>query len=227
MKKAVADSGERWSSLFGLFLVLVFHGGLLYSAWSYRLLPAPQEAMTLLVNLINPPPVEKKPDPPPPPPKPVKLVKKMEIHMPPQTMLVSNAPVTSPAEPVAAPPPEPVVQAPPGPPAPEPAVAPPVPAGPVLLTSDLALACPQRVAPEYPLKARRQGEQGKVLLRVELDENGRVASARVQETSGYKRLDDAGLEAIKQWQCNAPLRNGVAVRAIALQPFNFILEGRK
>ena len=224
MIKQQADEGERWNKLFGLFLVLVFHGALLYGAWSYHLLPAPQEAMTVFVNMIHPPPPEKTIEPPKPPPKPFKLVKKIELVTPPQAVVVSNAPVTSPDEPVAPPQPvampEPVVQAPPEPPAA-------VDTTPVSLATYLALACPKRVPPDYPAMSRRQGEQGKVVLLVELDENGYVASARIKESSGYKRLDEAGLQAIRQWQCNAPLRNGIAVRAIALQPFNFILEGRK
>jgi protein TonB len=75
--------------------------------------------------------------------------------------------------------------------------------------------------------SRRLGEQGRVVLRVELDETGRVVSARVKETSGFRRLDDAGLAAVKTWHCNAPTRDGQAVKAIALQPFNFVLEGRR
>ena len=74
--------------------------------------------------------------------------------------------------------------------------------------------------------SRRQSEQGHVVLRVELDETGRITSTRVAESSGFKRLDEAGLTVIKHWQCNAAKRNGVAVRGIAMQPFDFILEGR-
>jgi protein TonB len=80
--------------------------------------------------------------------------------------------------------------------------------------------------PNYPSTSRRQNEQGQVVLRVELDESGHISAARVSTSSGYKRLDEAGLAAIKNWQCNPSTRNGVAVRAIALQPFDFILEGR-
>jgi protein TonB len=218
--------------LAGLLLVLAMHGAVLYGAWSYRLLPVPQEAETLFVNFINPPPAQRKPEPPQPPPPKVRLVKPRPVTAPPQPVLVANAPVTSPAEPVAPPPPppapEPVVEAPPAPPAPELIVeAPPPPPAPVTLTSDLAVACPQRSAPEYPATSRRLNEQGRVVLRVELDETGRVVFAKVKESSGFKRLDEAGLAAVKQWHCNAPVRNGEAVRAVALQPFNFVLEGRR
>ena len=96
-----------------------------------------------------------------------------------------------------------------------------------MMSSDLAVGCPQRQAPEYPPVSRRMGEQGHLLLQVELDEIGHVASARIKESSGFKRLDEAGLAAVRQWHCNAPTRNGSAVRAVAMQPFNFVLEGRR
>jgi len=217
---------DRASKLIGLLLVLAIHGGLLYGAWSYKLIPPPAEAVTLFVNLINPPPPKKVELPPPEPPKPpqkVKLDKPHPVEPPkPEPMLVVNAPITSAAEPVAPPPPvEPVIEAPPAPVV----EAPPKPPAPVMMSSELSLACPQRPPPDYPAMSRRQGEQGRVVLRVELDETGRITSARVAESSGFKRLDEASLAAIKHWQCNAAVRNGTAVRGIAMQPFDFILEG--
>lgn len=210
--------------LVSLLLVLALHGALFYAAMSYKLIPPPQEAVTLFVNLINPPPPKKeeeRPEPPKPPPRKVKLDKPKLIEQPkPAPVLVAEAPVTSAAEPVA-PPPEPIVEA---PPVPEP-VAPSSPPAPVVMSSELSLACPQRTPPNYPANSRRMGEQGRVVLRVELDETGRITSARVTESSGFKRLDEAGLEAVKSWRCNAATRNGEAVRAVALQPFDFILEG--
>ena len=222
-------SDDRWNKLAGLTLVLALHGVLLYGAWSYKLIPPPQEAVILFLNLLNlPPPKKEEPLPesptPKPPPQKVKLVKPQSVTQPkPEPMLVSNAPVTSVTEAVAPmPPPEPIKQA-----APEPAVeaAPKSPA-PVTLSSDLSVSCPQRSIPNYPAISKRANEQGLVVLRVELDETGRITSVRVATSSGHKRLDEAGLAAVKSWQCNPSTRNGVAVRAVALQPFDFILEGR-
>jgi protein TonB len=119
---------------------------------------------------------------------------------------VVEAPVETPEEPVAPPPPEP--------------------AGPVMLASELAVTCPKRSPPEYPPASRKMGEQGRVVLWVELDEQGRMSAARVETSSGSKRLDGAALAAVKNWRCNPAMRNGMAVRAAALQPFVFKLEGR-
>ncbi len=219
----------------GIFLMMLLHGAVLYGLWSHRLIPAPQEAVTLFVDFIKPsPPPQEKDElpPPPPPPRKVRLVKPQPVVAPPQPVLVTNAPVVAPEEPVTPPPPpdpapELAVETPPGPPAPGPTDVLPEPPTPMVLGSDLAVACPQRSPPEYPAMSRRLGEQGRVVLRAELDETGRVVAARVKESSGHRRLDDAGLAAIKTWHCNAPVRDGAAVGAIALQPFNFVLEGRK
>lgn len=206
----------------GFFFVVGIHVLALYGLWSYRILPTPADALTVFVNFINPPPVEK---PPPAPPKPVKLERPRLIEPPRPQQLVVEAPVVSPAEPVApAPPKEPppvIVAAVPAPPA-----TPPKPAGPVTLAEELSVACPNRVPPVYPMFSRRAGEQGRVVLRVELDERGSVTQASVATSSGLPRLDEAALSAVRQWRCNPASRGGVPVRAVALQPFNFVLEGR-
>ena len=218
----------RPEKLVSLILILAIHCGLLYGLWSYKLIPSPKEEVTLFVNLITSPPPKNEIPPPPKPlklePQKVKLVEPKPVDLPkPESLLVSDATVSSASEPVAPPPPiEPVIET---PLASEP-VAPPSPPAALMMSDELSLACPQRPSPDYPAMSRRQNEQGRVVLRVELDETGRIANARVAESSGYKRLDESGLTAIKRWQCNAAKRNGVAVRGIAMQPFDFILEGR-
>lgn len=220
---------NRIEKLVGLVLVVAIHVALLYVAMSYKLIPPPQEALTLMVNLIKPPPPPKEeppPEPPkPPPPKEVKLIKKQKpIELPkPAPVLVAEAPVVAPTEPVAPPsPPEPIQETPP----PEPVVEapPPKPAAPVQITGDM-LQCSQKSEPNYPPASRRVGEQGSVKLRLELDETGHITSAKVIESSGHTRLDNAGLATVKNWRCQAATRDGQPVRAVALQTFDFILEG--
>jgi protein TonB len=138
---------------------------------------------------------------------------------------------------VEAPLPVPEVAAPtaePAPPAPqlvEPATAAPAaqrsapkPAAPLILAEELSVACPTRAAPSYPPQSRRLGEQGRVVLQVELDERGGVAAAHVQRSSGASRLDDAALAAVRGWRCNPARREGVPVRSFAVQPFDFVLR---
>lgn len=212
--------------LSGLIFVALVHAALLYATWSYQSIAVPKEESTLFVNLINPPP---KKDTPPEPAKPVPP-KKVALDKPkppaptrPVPMLVAETPVTSAADDVAPPPvTAPVVEA-PVTHAPV-VVAQAQPAPPMVMTSELSLACFKRTPPDYPSASRRMAEQGRVVLRVELDEAGEITKVTVKEGSGYKRLDEAALVAVKGWQCNAAMRGGVAVRAVALQPFDFDLN---
>lgn len=215
-----------WNRAAGLLVVLALHGGVLYGLWSARVIPPPAEAMTLFVNFINPTPPQPAPRviPQLAPPKPVK--RETPPVKPPHYHLAAEAPVVSPTEAVEPlPSPAPMVAPPPvEPPAPSPA--PTKPAGPVTLSSELAVACPERTPPVYPPLARRLGETGKVVLRVELDETGRVNTAQVVTSSGSNRLDVAALAAVRTWRCHPAQRDGQAVRSLATQPFNFTLEGR-
>jgi protein TonB len=200
----------------GLILVVALHAAALWGLWQHRLLPAPQDALTLFVNFITPPAPEKQAEPKrlPPAPKP------KPIEKPQPRQIVAAAPVVAPTEFVAPPPPPP-----------RPAPAPvsetppmPLPAGPVALSTELAVACPQRSAPAYPASSRRRGEEGVVVLQVELTETGTVANARIRSSSGFTGLDAAALGAVKTWRCTPATRNGQPMRATALQPFNFVLQ---
>jgi protein TonB len=97
---------------------------------------------------------------------------------------------------------------------------------PLLLTGELSVSCTERTPPSYPKQSLRLGEQGKTVLLVELDELGRVITVDVKTKSGFPRLDEAAINAVKTWRCSPAKRNGVAVRSVALQPFNFSLKGR-
>ena len=56
-----------------------------------------------------------------------------------------------------------------------------------------------RPAPAYPSDARHAKEQGTVVLLIEVDATGKVSAVTVQESSGYRRLDQAAVEAVKQF----------------------------
>ena len=201
----------QWDRFAGVLLVVALHGAALWGLWSHRLLPVPTESVALFVNFIAPPAqpkVEQRPRREPPPPQ--------AHEKAPPRQLVAETAVTSPADVVAPPPlPAPAITAPPEP----------KPAGPVTLGAELSVSCPQRTPPSYPILSRRMGEAGVTVLRVELDEQGHVDSARVVTGSGFARLDEAALAAIRTWRCNPAQRDGQAVRAVALQPFKFQLQG--
>lgn len=200
----------RLEQVTGLAFVLALHIAALWALMSLRIIPIPDEVVTLFVE-----PLRTEPQPPAPP-KPVE--KPAPKERPVQRQLISEAPVRMPSEPVveAPPPTAPAVEAQPA--------EPPRPAGPVSLGTELSVVCSERTPPAYPATARRLGEEGTVVLRVELDETGAVAAPRVATGSGHARLDEAALTAVKTWRCRPALRDGRPVRALALQPFKFVLQ---
>lgn len=54
--------------------------------------------------------------------------------------------------------------------------------------------------PRYPLEARQQGLQGRVLLKYFVTEKGSVEDIKVAESSGYKILDDEAVRAISSYR---------------------------
>lgn len=92
------------------------------------------------------------------------------------------------------------------------------------ITSDVSLTCPVRPAPVYPLSARKLGEAGKVRLRVELDETGRMVASEVAQSSGFVRLDEAAIAAVKNWRCQPAVRDGQPLRIVSMESFEFNLD---
>lgn len=61
--------------------------------------------------------------------------------------------------------------------------------------------------PDYPESARREGREGRVLLRVLVDDQGRSKQVEINSSSGNDALDRAAAEAIKRWRFH-PARYG-------------------
>ena len=80
-------------------------------------------------------------------------------------------------------------------------------------------------APYYPSISRRLGEQGLVLLKVQVTADGAVGSVELQTGSGSNRLDQAALEAVKKWRFTPAKRGEQAVSASVVVPVRFSLEG--
>lgn len=63
--------------------------------------------------------------------------------------------------------------------------------------------------PEYPPSSRRAGEAGTVILEVYVLETGRVGEARVKQSSGFPRLDEAAVREVKRsWRLVPGTENG-------------------
>lgn len=83
------------------------------------------------------------------------------------------------------------------------------------------LGAPPR--PNYPRAAQRRNEQGKVIVRVLISTQGTVADVWVKTSSGHDRLDQAALAAVRGVRFKPYTENGVAFRAMADIPFDFVL----
>lgn len=78
--------------------------------------------------------------------------------------------------------------------------------------------------PPYPKLSRRRGEQGKVVLAVEIDIEGRSSQAVIHQSSGHHRLDRAALETVLKWRF-IPGKKGHQHQKMWVNiPINFVLE---
>jgi protein TonB len=83
----------------------------------------------------------------------------------------------------------------------------------VAAPTDASLQVTRRVEPSYPPASRRAGEQGTVVFSVLVDPSGHPQEIRVQTSSGYERLDQAAMEAIRRWLFNPAVRDSQRVAA--------------
>ena len=78
--------------------------------------------------------------------------------------------------------------------------------------------------PQYPAESRKLREEGVVLLKVAVTAAGRAADVRLQRSSGYARLDEAALRAVRRWEFK-PARVGLTAVACAVEvPVRFGLN---
>ncbi|AHV93717.1 tonB family C-terminal domain protein [Bordetella holmesii 30539] len=156
------------------------------------------------------PVVEKPPVPaPPPPPKP-KPKPKPQPKPQPKTEVKADPTPKPPAGETDG---EQVTQAPKQGPAPD---------QPVFMSSVEYLG--DRPAPRYPSESIRRREQGRVIVLVTINPQGYVDKAVVDSSSGFRRLDDSAIEAVRKARFKPLTRNGIAQTAMARIPFDFGLK---
>ncbi|NGM22330.1 energy transducer TonB [Roseomonas stagni] len=93
------------------------------------------------------------------------------------------------------------------------------------VTAPRPLAGAANPPPEYPYASRLRGEQGRVRLRVQVDQNGRVMEVAVDQSAGFQALDQAALRAVRNWRFQPAARDGQPVVAVAAVDISFRLEG--
>ncbi|MBT8041895.1 MAG: energy transducer TonB [Pontiella sp.] len=86
-----------------------------------------------------------------------------------------------------------------------------------------AESLPGATMPPYPRVSRRRGEEGTVILAIEVLANGKAGGVKVIESSGYRRLDKAAVNAAKEAAYQPAISRGRDVDSILTQPFVFEL----
>lgn len=225
-----------------LTLIILLHVGALWaliSGSNHSALSQPAKVVSAFMVQAAPAapavaetkPVAPQPAPKPPAPKPVP---KPKPKVEPKREAVKPA-ITLPKE-EAAPPPQPAAapssMAAPTPAAPPPSegaatgqapvTASPPPAQPRTITSGVEYI--NMPAPKYPPQSRRMGEEGKVVLRVLINERGRADRIEIQQSSGSPRLDQAAREAVQLARFKPYIENGSAIAVFTLVPIAFKLE---
>lgn len=76
----------------------------------------------------------------------------------------------------------------------------------------------------YPRVSRELGEQGSALLRVLVDERGRPTDIQVVKSSGYPRLDQQAVQAMRAARFKPHVEDGIARPMWVRTPQTFILE---
>lgn len=78
-------------------------------------------------------------------------------------------------------------------------------------------------APRYPPESRRRREEGRVLLDVFILADGTVGEITLKRSSGYPRLDESALDAVRRWRYVPAKRGTVPIDYWHVQPLDFEL----
>ena len=187
--------------------------------------PGPKSPPRIEVALIAPPAPEK-PKPPPPriqrrtlaKPQPLAVVAPLPMpQVPVPTMIptpIASMPIESPITVIEAP----VIEVPPAP-APKVVAPPPI----EIVPPRFDAAYLDNPPPMYPSGAKRAGEEGRVLLRVLVSADGRAQTVEIAKSSGFDRLDDAAIDAVRRWRFVPARRGDANVAAHVNVPVAFAL----
>lgn len=196
-------------------VVLLIHGvlayGLLYASVRNDLVQLPASLSVRLLPMLE----DKNPHVPPPPP-PIPVRKATVQPLPPLPVLAARAPAEAPGSFVVAPQPPvspvavPIVAAPP----------PPAPITAPRFDADYL----HNPKPVYPAMARRNGEEGKVLLRVRVSPEGLALEVAVRQGSGFARLDEAARDAVSRWRFVPARRGDENIESWVVVPITFALD---
>ena len=191
--------------------------------------PIPKTTVAQPVAAPEPEQPEREPEPPiePPPlepPRPLADIPAPPLPVPPPAAVAALSPEAAPVLPV------PEAAARPDPPTRLVAPAPPTAPAAAPAETEQAVQVWQadylrNPKPEYPNSSRRLGEHGTVVLRVLVSPAGDASRVELKGTSGYHRLDDSALAAVRQWKFVPARRGEQPVAAWVVVPIRFTLKG--
>jgi protein TonB len=253
MAKVGSNISENWVSGLGgmpaprfspaaLAAVATAHAAAWLGLMATAALPQPPVEQPILISLVTPAAAPPKVARPAEPPKAIKPVAQPAARKPSEAPAPKPLPQPEPvmsvpqaarqdappmpraeavAQPVAA---EQAPQADPAPPAEVPQV--------VATVSEPAPIEPPRFnanylnnpAPAYPRLSRRMGEEGRVLLRVQVSTAGTPAQVELQQSSGFPRLDEVAAETVRLWKFAPARQGGRPVEAWVIVPILFSLK---
>jgi protein TonB len=72
--------------------------------------------------------------------------------------------------------------------------------------------------------SQRLGEQGRTIVSVLIGADGFPKQARIRQSSGYSRLDEAARQAVMGWRYVPGRRNGIAEAMEFEVPVNWVLN---
>ncbi|HEX9147402.1 MAG TPA: energy transducer TonB [Candidatus Binatia bacterium] len=81
--------------------------------------------------------------------------------------------------------------------------------------------------PLYPERARKEGQQGRVLLRVLVDQEGKSKTVEISGSSGSETLDRAAVEAIRLWRFSPAHYGDKPVESWVRIPIDFRLTDKE
>jgi protein TonB len=184
-----------------------------------------------MISQIIEPPKPIQPPPAPAPPEPAKLNKAVTPPPAPLPRAIAdptpapNAPVAAAISPAPLPPISAPVAAAPSPAPASPPTAPTAPAAPApkieLPRGDADYL--NNPTPPYPPVSRRLGEQGRVMVRVFVGEDGVPQKAELRTSSSFDRLDAVAVATVMRWRFRPGTRGGAPEAMWVNVPIDFTL----
>ena len=184
--------------------IIVIHVLVIYAFASGLAKSGKRYLQTILqTNIINQEKVKELP--PPPPPVDLKERPPIQVVAPEVsiTIPVETAPITVVKPP---PPPAPVV------------VRPPPPGTPVQVTFR------PDISNYYPEAARREGQEGRAIVKICVNQLGKIDSADVATSSGFPELDEAAIKVAKAYRFKPATSEGKPVSSCPTLPVKFELH---